>query len=87
MAMMTLLSILLAVAVGTTILYATKSATREYEYEALRREFQERAEKENEKIMDELIDLRKKVESDSYVNKRRYDLLEQEIQLLSKNQK
>lgn len=37
--------------------------------------------------MDELIDLRKKVESDSYVNKRRYDLLEQEIQLLSKNQK
>ena len=84
MAMMTLLSILLVLAVGSTVINATKIATREFEYEALRREYQERAEKDKELFVEQLNDLRKKVESDSYVNKRRYELLEEELFLLRK---
>ena len=84
MAMMTLLSLLLVIAVGNTVIQSTKMATREFEYEALRREYQERAEKDKELFMEELEALRKKVESDSYVNKRRYELLEEELFLLRK---
>lgn len=82
MAMMTLLSLLLVVAIGSTVIQSTKIATREFEYEALRREYQERAEKDKELFMEQLNDLRKKVESDSYVNKRRYELLEEELRIL-----
>lgn len=82
MAMMTLLSLLLVIAVGNTVIQSTKMATREFEYETLRREYQERAEKDKELFMEELEALRKKVESDSYVNKRRYELLEEELRIL-----
>lgn len=82
MAMMTLLSLLLVIAVGSTVIQSTKMATREFEYETLRREYQERAEKDKELFMEELEALRKKVESDSYVNKRRYELLEEELRIL-----
>lgn len=79
MALTLLMSIGLVVAVATTIGFATKAATREYELESLRREFQERSDKDQKQLSDALADLEKRLNSEAYLNRRRYELLEDQI--------
>lgn len=74
-----LMSIGLVVAIATTIGFATKAATREYEYESLRKEFQERSEKDQKQLSDALADLERRLNSEAYLNKRRYELLEDQL--------
>lgn len=79
MALMLLMSVGLIAAVATTVGYATKAASREYEYELLRQEYQARIEKEKRVFVDVITELNKRVESEAYVNKRRYELLSAEL--------
>lgn len=79
MALMLLMSVGLIAAVATTVGYATKAASREYEYELLRQEYQARIEKEKEGFVDVITELNKRIESEAYVNKRRYELLSAEL--------
>lgn len=79
MALMLLMSVGLIAAVATTVGYATKAASREYEYEMLRQEYQARIEKEKRVFVDVITELNKRIESEAYVNKRRYELLSAEL--------
>lgn len=79
MALMLLMSVGLIAAVATTVGYATKAASREYEYEMLRQEYQARIEKEKRGIVDVITELNERIESEAYVNKRRYELLSAEL--------
>ena len=79
MALMLLMSVGLIAAVATTVGYATKAASREYEYEMLRQEYQARIEKEKRGFVDVITELNKRIESEAYVNKRRYELLSAEL--------
>lgn len=79
MALMLLMSVGLIAAVATTVGYATKAASREYEYEMLRQEYQARIEKEKRGFVEVITELNKRIESEAYVNKRRYELLSAEL--------
>lgn len=79
MALMLTMCVGLIAAIATTVGYATKAASREYEYEALRKEYQERIEKEKKGFADIITELNRRIESDAYVNKRRYELLNAEL--------
>ena len=79
MALMLILSVGLIAAVSVSVGYATKAATREYEYEMLRKEYQERIEKEKEEVTTAINKLNERLQSESYVNTRRYELLSAEI--------
>lgn len=79
MALTLLMSVGLIAAVATTVGYATKASTREYEYEVLREEYRQRIEKEKELMVNVITELNRRIESEAYVNKRRYELLSAEL--------
>lgn len=87
MALTLLMTLGLIGAISVSVNYATKAATREYEYEILRREYQERIEKEKAALKNEIDSLNHKMESESYLNSRRFDILSAELNQLQKQQK
>lgn len=84
MALTLFMSICLVVAITAMIGFSTKAATREYEFEILRREFQERSEKDRKLFNDTIADLENRLQSMEYVNKRRYELLDAQVSELKK---
>lgn len=80
MALMLLMSVGLITAISVSVGIATKAGTRESEYEMLRKEYEDRITKEREEITTILDKLNQRVESESYVNTRRYEILSSELE-------
>lgn len=87
MALMLLMTIGLIGAISVSVVYATKASTREYEYEILRREYQERMDKEKKELTETIDKLNHRLESESYLNSRRFDILSAELKQLKQKQK
>lgn len=79
LAVATLLAVGLIAAVASSVGYSVKASTREYEYKILRKEYQERIEKERNEFEGVIGKLNDRIESEAYVNKRRYEVLQAEI--------
>ena len=87
MAVMVLLSVSLVGSISISIGLATRNAKADYELIIFRKEMEERLDRERKEYLEALDKLNKKVESDSYVNQRRYELLSDEITIINKNKK
>ena len=78
-AMAFLLSVGLIAAVASSVGYSVKASTREYEYKILRKEYQERIKHEREEFEEVIGKLNDRIESEAYVNKRRYEVLQADL--------
>lgn len=87
MALMLFMTVGLVVSISVSIGYTTKAATREYEYETLRRDYQERIDNLEKELKKEQEKLSQRMESEAYFNKRRYEILDSEIKSLSDGRK
>jgi uncharacterized protein YdaL len=87
MAVMILLSVSLVGSISISIGLATRNAKADYGLIVFRNEIEERLDRERKEYLESLDKLNKKMESDSYVNQRRYELLSDEITIINKNKK
>ena len=79
MAVMILLSVGLVGSVSVSVGLATRTHKADYELMILRKELEERMDRERQGYLDSLDKLHKKVESDVYLNQRRYSLILEEL--------
>lgn len=80
-----LLGVALLVGIVTTVVGFSGSFIRNYEYEAMRKEFDERLSTMTKERDKQIAELTKRFEDEAYLNKRRYDLLQEELIILRKD--
>ncbi len=80
MALALLMIVVLICAIGTGVTYATKAATRDYQYEALRKDTLDTLEKQNRDQAARINELEKRLEAQIYISRRRYDLILREME-------
>lgn len=80
MAVVILLSVGLVGSVSVSVGLATRTHKADYELMILRKELEERMDRERREYLDSLDKLHKKIESDAYLNERRYSLILKELQ-------
>lgn len=79
MALIFLMVIGLIVSISMSVGYATKVSTREYEFEILRKDYEEKINQERKAREDAVKSLEDKFNSEAYLNKRRYEILDSQI--------
>lgn len=82
MAVMILLSVGLVGSVSVSLGLASRTHKADYELMILRKELEERMDRERRGYLDSLDKLNKKSESDAYLSQRRYDLILEEMKSL-----
>lgn len=82
MAVMILLSVGLVGSVSVSLGLASRTHKADYELMILRKELEERMDRERRGYLDSLDKLNKRSESDAYLSQRRYDLILEEMKSL-----
>lgn len=82
MAVMILLSVGLVGSVSVSLGLASRTHKADYELMILRKELEERMDRERRGYLDSLDKLSKRSESDAYLSQRRYDLILEEMKSL-----
>ena len=80
-AMLFIMSVGLIAAITVSVGLVAKVSTEDYDLKIVRRDFEERLDRERKEYLKSLAELNKRLESSDYLNQRRYELLGKEIEL------
>jgi hypothetical protein len=81
MAMLFIMSVSLIVAIAVSVGLVVKVSAKDYDLKIIRRDFEERQDREREEYLEAIEELRTTIDSSNYLAKRRYDILLREIEL------